>query len=180
MTILDNRVVFTADGEFFMRWSYKGHSGNVPVGELQGLASILVAAAVTSEAEARIARTVASNLLRDEPPGPALQRKRDEFLAALLGTIRESRQREWKGVNAIYGARTRKPLVQVDWYGESILWEPTEAIDHAMLLLECAHSAKTDWATIQMLMGELGMSKQKAIKLVGKILDYREALSQSS
>lgn len=71
---------------------------------------------------------------------------------------------------SLFGAETRKPIVQMSNAGDRIQMSPAEARDLALNLLECAEAAEMDAMVFNWMTTQIKATEQQALKV---LLDFR-------
>jgi hypothetical protein len=122
-----------ATSEAFVGWQYKDRRDYVSIATAISRGKALLDACAVAEVEGRVAQTIAKNT---QSP-----------IKNVLALVRASRPANPcgdHGANPIYGCKTNRPLVEIAWYGETLVFDIEDARDHATILLEAAEAARTD------------------------------------
>ncbi|WP_026923307.1 hypothetical protein [Glycomyces arizonensis] len=98
-------------------------------------------------------------------------------------TVGDLMGKAWKGLDLADGVRAvplisqrdRRPYVRIDVDGHPLTqWEPVDAHDHVMNVMNVAAAARLDSAYYEFLKGPLDLPEEKARGLVADLAQHRE------
>lgn len=81
---------------------------------------------------------------------------------------------------AIYGLKTKQPLVIIKWGGESGMFTPDEARRFALRVLATAEAAVGDAFWWEFAKNDVGLSEQDAAKLMVRFREWRLAQEEEN
>lgn len=174
-----------ADSHPSVVWQSNGQWGTLTLTQARNRAKTIFQAIGYAEAEGAIVRglvEVAIKATQEEGRGfgitgiVAQKKAKMEAMtvaAQVREMIRQTREPLPQGIEAIYGLKKEKPLVNVSWYGEPIQWEPVQAQQHAIQLLESAEAAESDGFFLHFLEQEIGVSKEECHPMIQAFQTYR-------
>lgn len=96
----------------------------------------------------------------------------------IMATLREIFQQErsplLEGVDVVFGAKKRRALINVFWYGEPIQWEIVQALEHAIGLIEAAEAAESDAFFRWWLTESVGIEPEQAYAMIHEFQTFRD------
>lgn len=88
-------------------------------------------------------------------------------------TTKEDDKVSYLNCISIYGAKTRKSLVQVTYENHSFILDPDEARDHGLNLLAVAEASEHDAFLFEFIKNELNQTDQVAAELMSSFREFR-------
>lgn len=184
--ILYTNSWFTEDHKPAVYWQLDDRNGLLTIAEARDRAKSLFQAVGYAEGEAAIVKgMIQLHLQADRDQNKGFIPNRKQHLAAveeqalimcaqMLEFVRQGRSPLPIGLEVIFGYHTRKGLINVPWYGGAEKWEPMQAIEHAILLIETAEAAESDAYFRWFLMDRLEMDPAEAYPLIAEFQTFRD------
>jgi hypothetical protein len=157
-------------------WHYNGYSGTLTALEARARAEALLMACAIAESEAHVIEKFAA-LYEPKSKGfgkPSGRDKANQAFSVMRLAMKEERSPLPKGIEPIYGQRSRLPLVNLDLYGEAMLLELATVRDHAFALLSCAEAAESDCFLYDFLGEKLDIERHVVSGLLQEFRSFRE------
>jgi hypothetical protein len=160
-------------------WQLNSKNGIISLIEARARAQSLFQAVGYAEGEAAIVKGLIHLHKSAERPQKGFENKRkteDKALilsAKLREFLKKGRSPLMEGVEVIFGLKTRKALVNCHWYGEMSQWETTQAINHAIGLIETAEASESDAYFRWFLMERIGIEASETYPLIAEFQTFR-------
>lgn len=134
-------------------WHLNGKEGTLTLTAARARAEVMISVAALAEAEGRIGARLSG---LDDWPKPkgfggtlsAKQEKQKEQIrdvfSKMVRCMADVQPDLPEGIAPGYEFNSRQPMVKFDWYGEEMVWEPSQVRDHALLLVATAEAAESD------------------------------------
>lgn len=151
-------------------WKYHSRNGVFSLPEARSKAMGLLQAAAIAQVESNIALQLSESLT---PKGFADNKNAKKATVILLNLVRNARQPLIDGVEAIFGLKSKQPLLNIHWYGKAVQMEMATASYHAEVLLRTAEAAESDAFLRFFLLQQCGVPLEKTQIMVEDFALYR-------
>lgn len=129
-----------------------------------------------SSAERRVRKTKGFSLLTQHEIARQQQVEHEALAmsAQMREFLKQGRSPLLEGLEVIFGLKTRKALINCNWYGSPAQWETVQAIEHAAILLETAEAAESDAYFRWFLMERIGIEAEETYSLIAEFQTFRQ------
>ncbi|MGA7936399.1 MAG: hypothetical protein WCA35_22785 [Kovacikia sp.] len=161
-------------------WQLNQSNGVIPLVEARARAQALFQAVGYAEGEAAIVKGMIHLHQKADRKSSGFgwrpQTAEMEALkvaAQLREFLKTGRSPLLEGVEVIFGLRTRKALINVSWYGKAVQWESSQALEHAIILVETAEAAESDAYFRWFLIERIGVQPKETYPLIAEFQTFR-------
>lgn len=152
-------------------WGYMKKHGTITVQQARDRALLLYKITAIAETEVLVAEKMAKDInSTDKNPSKDFE---ERFYQCLQMTC-SARPELPDGITIAFHTKTKQPLIDMDWYGSSILQDVDTIRDHANCLIQVAESAQSDRWFYSFLGNTMGLQIDEVKMLLADFAKWRQ------